>query len=121
MKFNLPWGDQPLVKVTAKAGEWCVKQILGRSSRTYEIIIPPGINESEVEVVAEFCDVKGKLLSPFIILKKATQKPTSQVITPTPIPISNQKPKMRRQKAKRQDQEIIPDECSTEQLSTIAE
>lgn len=118
MKFNICWDDYSLVKITATSGDWIIKRCFSRSSRFCEIIVPDGINEAEVNVIAEFCNAQGEAQLPAVILQKAKRKSNIELPKVDSTPSINQKPKPRRKKAKRQETQ---DECSNEQSSVIAE
>lgn len=111
MRFNLPRSEQPLMKVTARAGEWSSKKYLSRLSRECEIAIPQTISPDEVEVTAEACDDSGKPVEPAVLLKAA--KPKAVPVGPAPAEDPNPKrvrPKAERRKTKRRVEETAQEE-----------
>ena len=84
MKVNLPSSHtHPLVRVTVKTPKGETTTTLDDSHSTWEVAIPRGIREDQVEVTAQLCDTRGepdKRMAP-IVLKGASQdsaKPAEQ-------------------------------------------
>lgn len=103
MKCQVPLMDHPLVKVTAKAGQWSAKRYLSRAHRDCEIPIPEGVNQDEVEITAEGCDDVGNPVAPPITIKPARRpSETTEKVSP-PTPSRTTKPKSERRKAERQE------------------
>jgi hypothetical protein len=76
MKVNLPSSHtHPLVRVTVKTPKGETTTTLDDSHSTWEVAIPKGIREDQVEVTAQLCDARGepdKRMEP-IVLKAASE------------------------------------------------
>jgi hypothetical protein len=108
MKLSLPQSDQALLRVTAKAGNWSKKVCVGRPFTYCEIVIDEGIDERDVEVVAEPCNRKGEVVESVVVLKAAVKAKTTEVKAQTkPQPRPSLEPKPKKKRVKR-GQEIAP-------------
>ena len=85
MKVNLPRTDHLLTRLTASVGSWSRKVYVGRPYRDHDIEIPAGIDETEVEVIAEPCDGKG-VAADRIVLKAGKAKVQVQDAQSNPNP-----------------------------------
>jgi hypothetical protein len=119
------------MRVTAKAGTWSSKTMLDDSHTELEVLIPPGINESEVTVIAEFCDNRGEPIASGVVLKEPVEQPKPESEQPRSQPRPQAQPPWQpRRKSKPEpksevtpeapkselrDQEIAQDERPTEQ------
>lgn len=88
MKVHLPRNENyPLVKVTSTAGAWSETSLYDQSFHTIDVTLPEGVDESEVDVRADFCNGRGQIIETGFALKQGTPKaPPKPKPTPKPEP-----------------------------------
>ena len=75
MKVHLPRNEfYPIVKVTAKAGAWSEVSNFDQSFHMIDVTLPEGVDESEVDVRADFCNGRGEIVETGFALKQGTPK-----------------------------------------------
>jgi hypothetical protein len=114
MRFHLTRSDCPLMKLTARAGNWSCKRYLGPFTKEYELTLPEGINPDELEVTTEACDQSGKPLEQPVILKAAKETAKAAPII-RPATIENPKPKPERRRRKRRGEQTAQEERPSDQ------
>ena len=94
LKVSLPSSQtHPLVRVTTKSPKGQTTTTLDDSHSVLEIAVPPGVNEDQIEVIAELCNSRGepdKQMGP-IVLKAASEAPVKKG-SPKPMPRLPEKP-----------------------------
>jgi hypothetical protein len=62
MNIKLPKSDQhPLVKITVKSAKSTTVHTLDDSHTVLTVRLPKGVCDDEVDVIAEFCDSRGRV------------------------------------------------------------
>ena len=81
LKVNLPSSQtHPLVRVTVKTPKGETTTTLDDSHSTWEVPIPKGMRENQIEVTAQLCDARGepdKRMEP-IVLKAISEAPVKK-------------------------------------------
>lgn len=92
MKLNIPESSAPLIKITARTGEWSRRVFVSSPYGSYEIAIPDWIDEREVELTIEPCNSNEQPIDRAVVLKEAVPRLGPRLVgEDVPVPIKKSK------------------------------
>ncbi len=114
MIVTVPQSDHAYTRLTSTAGDWSHRIHLGPVHRQYDIPLPEGIDVSDLEVLAEFCNQEGKAVEPPIVVRARAKKTTVAAVV-APAPETKVEPKPRSKPRTRRTREVVQEQSQVEQ------